>query len=126
MNQKKPSPAPPKSRLVGLTEPCTKCGRINHTTHECRVGTNKCMWCGSPEHLIATCPRRTKAVDKGATKPLAPPHQGAPPSRPVVVGRAYIMSKKEAATFGMVITGTLFLNSKPFCVIFDSGATHSF
>jgi len=36
------------------------------------------------------------------------------------------MNKKEAATSGMVVTGTLFLNSKPFCVLFDSGATHSF
>jgi len=67
-----------------------------------------------------------KAVDKGAAKPLAPPLQGAPPSRSAVVGRAYVMSKKEAATSGTVVTGTLFLNSKPFCVLFDSGATHSF
>jgi len=25
-----------------------------------------------------------------------------------------------------VVTGTLFLNSPPYCVLFDSGATHSF
>ena len=67
-----------------------------------------------------------KAVDKGAAKPLAPPCQGAPPLRPVAVGRAYVMSKKEAATSGMVVTGTLFLNSKLFCILFDSSATHSF
>jgi len=36
------------------------------------------------------------------------------------------MSKKEAATSGTVVTRTLFLNSKPFCVLFDSGTTHSF
>ena len=84
------------------------------------------MWCGNPDHLIAACPRRLKAEDKGVAKPLAPPHQGAPPPRPVAVGRAYVMTKKEAATSGMVVTKTLFLNSKPFCVLFDSGATHSF
>jgi len=67
-----------------------------------------------------------KAIDKGATKPLAPRHKGALPLRPAVVGMAYVISKKEAATSGMVVTGTLFLNSKPFCVLFDSGATHSF
>ena len=125
-NQKKPTPVPSKSRPVGSTASCAKCGRTNHTTPECRVGTNKCMWCGSHEHLIAACPWRMKAVDKGVAKPLAPPHQGAPPPRPVVVGQAYVISKKEAATSGMVVTGTLFLNSKPFCVLFDSGATHSF
>jgi len=36
------------------------------------------------------------------------------------------MSKKEAATSGTVFTRTLLLNSKPFYVIFDLGATHSF
>jgi len=35
-------------------------------------------------------------------------------------------SKKEAVTSNSVVTGTLFLNSKSFCVLFDSGATHSF
>jgi len=80
-NQKKPIPISSKNCPVGLTAPCAKCGRTNHTTPECRVGTKKCMWCGSPKHLIAACPRRPKAVDKGATKPLALLRQGPPPSR---------------------------------------------
>ena len=37
-----------------------------------------------------------------------------------------MMSKKEATTSGMVVIGNFFLNSKPFCVLFDLGATHSF
>ena len=81
-NQKKPTPVSSKSRPVGSTAPCAKCGRTNHTTLECRVGTNKCMWCGSPEHLLIACPRRLKAVDKGVAKPLAPPRQGPLPSSP--------------------------------------------
>ena len=36
------------------------------------------------------------------------------------------MSNKESATSDMVFTRTLFLNSKPFFVLFDLGATHSF
>ena len=36
------------------------------------------------------------------------------------------MSKKEATASGTIVTGTLFLNSKPFCILFDSSATHSF
>ena len=55
-SQKKPTPVSSKSRPVGLTAPCAKCGRTNHTTPKCRVGPNKCMWCGSPENLIAACP----------------------------------------------------------------------
>jgi len=81
---------------------------------------------GSPEHLIAACPRRLKVVDKGVVKPLAPPRQGASLPRPAAIGRAYVMSNKEAATSGTEVTGTIFLNSKSFCVLFDSGATHSF
>ena len=36
------------------------------------------------------------------------------------------MNKNEATTSGTAVTGTLFLNSKPFSVLFNSGATHSF
>ena len=36
------------------------------------------------------------------------------------------MSKKEAVTFGIVVTSALFLNLMPFYVLFDLGATHSF
>ena len=80
------------------------------------------MWCESLEHLTIACPRRLKVVDNSVAKCLAPPHQ----PRPTAIELAYVMSKKEAATFGTIITGTLFLNSKPFCVLFDSDATHSF
>ena len=95
VNQKKPTPAPPKSHPTRSAEPCTKCGRTNNTTPECRVGTNKCMLCGSPEHLIAACPRRLKAIDKSTGKPLASLRQGTPPSRPAVAGRAFVRTKRK-------------------------------
>ena len=119
-------PIPPKSHPLGPTETCGKCRRTNYTSPECRVGTSECMWCGSLEHLIATCPRRLKVMDKGATKPLAPPHQGSPPPKLTVVGKVYMMSKNKATTSDTVVTRALFLNSKPFCVLFDSDATHPF
>jgi len=84
------------------------------------------MWSGNLEHLITTCPQRLKVVVKGITKPLAPPYQGLAAKRPASVERVYVMSKKEAATSGMVVTGTLFSNSKPFCILFSSSATYSF
>ena len=43
-----------------------------------------------------------------------------------MVDRAYVIIKKEVVTSGMVVTGTLFLDSKSFYVLFNSGATHSF
>ena len=36
------------------------------------------------------------------------------------------MSKKEAATSSTVVTRIHILNLNPFCVLFDSGTTHSF
>jgi len=46
VNKKKSDPAPPKSRHARLAEPYGKCGRTNHMTLECQVGTNKYLWCG--------------------------------------------------------------------------------
>jgi len=77
------------------------------------------MWCGSPEHLIVACPRRLKVKDKGIAKRLAPPCHGPPPPRPTAIRWAYIMSKKEVATSSTVVTGTLYLNSTWFSVLFD-------
>ena len=74
--------------------------------------------------MIAAYPRQLKAIEKGVVKPLAPPRQVPAPQKPPVIGRAYIMSKKEASNFGTLVTGTLFLNSKPFSMLFDSGITH--
>jgi len=37
-----------------------------------------------------------------------------------------VLSKKEAATSGTVVSGTLFLISKPFYVLMDPITTHSF
>ena len=54
--QKKRAAGPDKSRPVASKEPCAKCGQTNYTTVDCRVGTNKCMWCETPDHSIATYP----------------------------------------------------------------------
>jgi len=120
--QKKPAAGPDEGRPATSKEPCAKCGRTNHTTAECCVDTNKCMRRRSPDHSIATFPRR--AVEKGVARPIPPPRQRNLPSKPSTARRAYIMSKKEAIISGTVVTGTLFLNSKPFYILFDSVVTH--
>jgi len=58
--QKKPFAGPDKSRLVTSKGPCVRCGWTNHTTAECYVGTNKCIWCGNPEHSIVNCSKRQR------------------------------------------------------------------
>jgi len=65
-------------------------------------------------------------VEKGVTKLVVPPRQEPLPPKHLVVGGAYLMSKKESSNSGMVVTGALFFNFKHFCVLFDLGAMHSF
>ena len=92
MAQKRTAVGPAKSRPAASAESCAKCRRTNHTTAAYRVGTNKCMWCGIPNHSIVTCPRRQRAVDKGVVRPIQPPRQETLPPKPATARRAYIMS----------------------------------
>jgi len=97
---------------------------MNHDTSECRVGTNRCFWCGDPSHLIANCPARTAQLNKG---PAPLKSSKAPiPTTSRQVGRSYVINKKQADGVTTIVTGTLTLNSIPLTVLFDSGATHSF
>ena len=58
-------------------------------------------------------------MEKGAAKPLhlprkgllPPPHQEPPSVRSALVGRPYVMSMEEASTSGIIVTGTLILDS---------------
>jgi len=53
---KKPTPTKPGPQgSVPTGKHCTKCGRTNHNTVECRVGMNRCFCCGDSNHLIANC-----------------------------------------------------------------------
>jgi len=124
--QKRPMVSSAKSHIMGSVEPCGKCSRTNHITSKCCIGTNKCMYCGSTVELIVAWPRRLKAIEKGLTKPLAPSYQVPPALKPVTVGRAYMISKKEVLNSGITVTSALFFNSTFFGVLFDLGATHSF
>jgi len=92
---KKATIGPAKSRPTVPTKSWGKCGQTNLTIAKCRVSTNKYMWCGTLDHSIATCLRRQKAKEKEVTRPLAPPHWGTLPPKPVIIGWAYVMSKKE-------------------------------
>jgi len=97
-----------------LSRPCGKCGRTNHTTPECRVGTNKCLWCGSQSTSLLPA-LKTKSC-----------RQELPLLRPAAVGRAYVLGKKVAVTFDTVVSRTPFSISKPFCVLVDPIVVHSF
>ena len=118
MAQKKLVATPTKSRQVALTKPFAKCGWTDYTTAECRVGTNKCMWC-VPRSFDCHLPLKTEGDKKGVARPIPLLCQGILPTRPTTVGRSYVMNKKEATISSTVVAGFLcFLkkNSKPFRV----------
>jgi len=114
--QEKPTIGPAKSSPLVLFEPCGKCDRTNHITAECRLGTNKCMWCGSHNHLISAWPRRLKFVEKRSSKVVRTTTLGPWPPKPTTSRRVYVMGKKEVIDSSTVVTKTLFLNLKTFCV----------
>ena len=63
-NLKKLAPTSPRSPPTGPAVPGDKCERTNQTTPKCRVGANKCMWCGSTKCLITACPQRLRVVER--------------------------------------------------------------
>jgi len=50
------------------------------------------MWYDVYDHLVVTCARRLKVVEKGVVRPLAPSSQAPPPSKPARAGKAYVLS----------------------------------
>ena len=104
---------------------CSKCGRTNHDTAECRLGTNRCFWCGDPNHPIANFLAQLSSRHKVLSSVL----KGAKAATLMTkqsVGRAYVINTKQAHEAATVMTSTLTFNSVPFIVLFDSGGTRSF
>jgi len=64
-SNKKPALPRPKPQNSMARKHCSKCGRTNHDTTECRMGTNQCFWCGDSNHLIADCATRLFSQQKG-------------------------------------------------------------
>ncbi|KAL2480355.1 Uncharacterized protein Adt_33321 [Abeliophyllum distichum] len=81
---------------------CTKCGK-NHS-RDCLFGKRVCYTCHKPGHLSVDCPTR---VNQGTA-------------------RAFALAMLEAGTSNNVVTGTIYIKSKPVYALFNSRATHSF
>lgn len=109
--------------------PCGKCKRPGHPTRECRVGTNLCLWCASPEHTVKDCQVKARTKVQGGSSSYNNSgrrnynnsnnghdgdhrrnghynHQqrGVNPSG-AITGRVNVMNQQEAQDAGTVITG---------------------
>ncbi|XP_017410663.2 uncharacterized protein LOC108322887 [Vigna angularis] len=86
-------------------------------------GYKRCNRCRQEGHWERECPMGRRVVSR-------PPntgrfqHRGG--GRAQAVGRVYAMTRTEATNAGNLITSTCLLNDVSCCVLFDSGATHSF
>ncbi|XP_047151094.1 uncharacterized protein LOC124823019, partial [Vigna umbellata] len=107
-------------------------------------GTVRCFQCGGP-HFRSACPqlvggkycnrcRRNGHLESecnmGGRAVIRPPNAGRNQqgrgSRAQAVGRVYAITGAEAASSGTLITGTCLIHGNSCCVLYDSGATHSF
>ncbi|XP_047161885.1 uncharacterized protein LOC124831838 [Vigna umbellata] len=107
-------------------------------------GTVKCFQCGGP-HFKSVCPQLTGGkycnrcrrsghwesecyMDRQAE--MKPPNaermQQERGGRTQAVGRVYAITGTEAASSGTFVTSICLLFGNPCCVLYDSGATHSF
>lgn len=83
---------------------CPKCGK-NHAG-ECLAGQRVCFRCKKPGHIAPECPAKTRGNPGTA--------------------RAFALVRPEAGTSNGVVSGTIYIHSRPIYALFDSGTTHSF
>ncbi|XP_073019601.1 uncharacterized protein [Primulina eburnea] len=93
---------------------CGYCGLPNHEEEKCWRKGGKCLICGSEQHRIQDCPKRTQKTQ--------------PTTKPKIPARAYALlgNQEEEVDPTAVVEGTVTIISSSAKTLFDPGATHSF
>jgi len=89
-------------------------------------GYRRCNNCGKEGHFGKDCPNLARAA---ARPPIQTPHQHQrrdKGNRPQATGRVYAMTGAEATGSGNLVMGCCLIVGVSCCVLYDSGATHSF
>ncbi|XP_047165935.1 uncharacterized protein LOC124835101, partial [Vigna umbellata] len=102
---------------------CFQCGGP-HYRSSCPqlVGVKHCNRCGRNGHLENECNMGGRAVMRPPNAGRNQPRGG----RAQAAGRVYAITGAEAASSGTLIISTCLVYGRSCCVLFDSGATHSF
>ena len=89
-------------------------------------GYRTCNNCGKEGHFGKDCPTLARAAEH---PPVQAPHQHQRRdrgNRPQATGRVYAMSRTEVACLGNLVIYCCVIVGVSYCVLYDSGATHSF
>ncbi|XP_027903607.1 uncharacterized protein LOC114163496 [Vigna unguiculata] len=89
-------------------------------------GYRTCNNCGKEGHFGKDCPTLARAAER---PPVQAPHQHQRRdrgNRPQATGRVYVMSRTEVACLGNLVIYCCVIVGVSYCVLYDSGATHSF
>ncbi|XP_077225770.1 uncharacterized protein LOC143858961 [Tasmannia lanceolata] len=107
---------------------CAKCKK-HHAEKDCPWVTRACFECGHLGHKVADCPRKRNFQFSGAppaTRVLPTGENRAWNKKQRIPNRVYALTEQDAMASNAVVTGTLPVASVYACVLFDSGASHSF
>jgi len=99
---------------------CSKCGRLHRG--KCKLGMKVCFKCGKTGHFIRECPQASMGKGQESQTSVNQPRQTAP-ARVFALTPDNVIA--EDNTIG-VVTSTIPFFGSVVCVLFDSGATHSF
>jgi len=92
----------------------------------CIEGYRRCNNCGKDGHFGKDCPTLVRAATR---PPVQTPHQHQrrdKGNRPQATGIVYAMTRAEAAGSGNLVMGYCVISRMRCCLLYDSGATHSF
>ena len=119
---------------------CAQCRRRHFGVCRFRAGT--CLRCGEYGHFYRECPmsRGTQASEAGSSQPTVQmgrgiSGRGRPAGRSPTVeqapagrgqGRVFAVTQQQAQGSHETVVGMILVHSIEACVLFDSGATHSF
>ena len=103
------------------------CGKSNHVENDCWRKSRKCLYCGSAEHQLSSCPSvqkvrgSTQRPEKSASK-----QSSAGRSRPKVPARVYALDHQQILDSTEVVEFTIPIFHNLDKVLIDPGARHSF
>nr|XP_027077046.1 uncharacterized protein LOC113700806 [Coffea arabica] len=118
---------PPSRQAVAPQVVCSYCGKPNHMKNECWRKSKKCLYCGSAEHQLLSCPSvpneggSAQRLEKSASK-----QSSARGSRPKVLTRVYALDHQQIPDSTEVVEGTIPMFHRLVKVLIDPGATHYF